>query len=428
MTGAGDVYVTGSVDRGQSLALDSQVVLSPMSFGGFFLARFDLQLQPLWIRPLPVSSLQSHEFGGLGKNAQGEALLAGSFSDSIQINQDVFTSRGQGDVFLSRVGPSSGVAWSVQIGGVASEDCADISVDPTGATYVLGITDGTSINGLSLPRFGGLDVFLGRFDALGRTSWIKSFGGPNSDFFFSVATDAQGNAYIAGIVDATGTQAAQFGSLTVSALYRAAVIVKVSSAGQVLWLKKFEAPAPQKTTTSAIAVHETPQGTRVYVAGTYEGSVDFEQTKLVGNASPNLYLLALDGTGKMLWVKDVGRTPEQTIAGANAYNTIRQIAVDETGVIHLGGVFESPTLQVENEILRSAGGKDAFLGRFDASGKLLLLRQFGGEGDETLTGVDVSSAGVTYASGYSNSQVFRALGRSERIKSKSTYGFLIRWR
>jgi hypothetical protein len=424
----GYVYVTGLTERGNPLVLDPQNVLPALSFGGFFVARFGQDLQAVWIRPLPVSAVQSNDFAGLAVDPQGGMVFAGTFSQQVGIHQDLLTSRGQSDIFLSRVDEQAVVAGSIALGGTQTDICADASVDGTGAITLLGLTTSRELNGTNVANAGALDVLLARFDASRKLLWVQTFGGAGNDFFSGVATDRQGNAYIAGFVDATGVGVARFGSLITTSAFRAAVIVKVSPLGQVLWLKKFEAPAPQKTTASAIAVHETPQGTRVYVGGTYEGTTTFAQQTLVGNATPNLFLMALDDNGGVLWVRDVGQTPAQSIAGAAPFNVIRKIAVDAQGVLHLGGAFNSTQIQIDQQILHSYGGKDSFVARFDQNGKFLMVQHIGGEGEDELFGLGVSAEGVTYAVGTANSQVFRFLGQAQRVQSKSSYGFLARIR
>jgi hypothetical protein len=356
-------------------------------------------------------------------------VFAGTFSQQIAINQEILTSQGQGDIFLAQVNERAVVAGATSLGGTQTELCTDLSVDGTGATTILGVTNSRQLNGNQVTHAGNLDVLLARFDENRNLLWAQTFGGAGNDFFFGLATDSQGNAYLAGAVDATGFGGARFGSLTTTVAYRAAVIVKVSPLGVPLWLKRFEAPAPpQQTTATAIAIHESNQGTRIYLSGTYEGTTAFEQHILIGKTTPNLFLMALNDNGDLLWVRDIGQMTSPPIAGAAPYAVVRKMAVDPQGILHLGGTFNSPLFQIDQQILRSYGGKDSFVTRFDPNGNLLSLRQLGGEGDDELTGLATSNEGTTFVVGSANSQVFRFLNQAQRIQSKNTYGFLARFR
>ena len=72
----------------------------------------------------------------------------------------------------------------------------------------------------------------------------------------------------------------------------------------------------------------------------------------------------------------------------------RDVAVDGAGGVYVVGETEG-TLPG----LRSAGGRDAFVRRYDAAGRVLWTRQFGGGGGEGAWGVAVDAAGNAYVSG-----------------------------
>ncbi len=46
---------------------------------------------------------------------------------------------------------------------------------------------------------GATDIFVSRFDALGRLTWGGRFGGVGSDELSSIAVDPSGNAFVAGV-------------------------------------------------------------------------------------------------------------------------------------------------------------------------------------------------------------------------------------
>lgn len=92
------------------------------------------------------------------------------------------------------------------------------------------------------------------------------------------------------------------------------------------------------------------------------------------------------------WVKTWGATPVFFfVPETNAIS----VAVDPKGYVYVGG-YTSGTLpgQVHQ------GGEDAFLARFDPSGKLLWLKQFGTSQADGIFAVTVDKSGNVYAAGH----------------------------
>jgi Secretion system C-terminal sorting domain/SprB repeat len=127
------------------------------------------------------------------------------------------TSGGSNDIFLTEINPSTGAFLSAfGFGGTGTNDeCGGIVYDPsTNDIFLAGQMSGN----LTLPGFGTLaqasagtnDIFVGRFTpnatpANGVFSWAKSYGLTGSDRAYDIATNANGNIYIAGWFSGAGT-------------------------------------------------------------------------------------------------------------------------------------------------------------------------------------------------------------------------------
>ncbi|OAZ02840.1 MBG domain-containing protein [Flavobacterium succinicans] len=123
---------------------------------------------------------------------------------------------GNNDIFLTELNPTTGDFLSAfGFGGTgASEDCGGIVYDPNTTDIFLA---GQMSGSLTLPGFGTLaqasasgDIFVGRFTPNatapnGVFSWAKSFGLSSSDRAYDIATNANGNIYIAGWFSGAGT-------------------------------------------------------------------------------------------------------------------------------------------------------------------------------------------------------------------------------
>ena len=94
--------------------------------------------------------------------------------------------------------------FSTYLGSESEDQGASVALDTQGRATVTGYTSGTSFPALSGPRAPqhGVDVFATRFDADGaavsNVYWFNALTLFAEDEGYSVALDAQGNAYVTG--------------------------------------------------------------------------------------------------------------------------------------------------------------------------------------------------------------------------------------
>ncbi|HMC98087.1 MAG TPA: SBBP repeat-containing protein, partial [Flavobacteriales bacterium] len=91
--------------------------------------------------------------------------------------------------------------WSTYYGGSDHDFGEATAVDAAGNVYVAGSTlsdAAIASGGHQNDQAGSYDAFLAKFDASGTRLWATYYGGPNDDFGYSCAVDADGNVYLAG--------------------------------------------------------------------------------------------------------------------------------------------------------------------------------------------------------------------------------------
>jgi len=113
------------------------------------------------------------------------------------------------------------------------------------------------------------------------------------------------------------------------------------------------------------------------------------------------------------WVRPVGT--------GNADN-LRAVAVDDVANVYVGG-STSGTFAGES----SADGADAFVARFDVSGNMLWVRQFGTSGSDGISAADTDAAGFVYVAGSAAGQALLAKydssGSQQWLRQFSLAGF-----
>lgn len=116
------------------------------------------------------------------------------------------TNHGFGDTFITKFNPpGTSLAYSTYLGGSDNDiQYSGLALDPSGSAYVTGYTSSTDfpvVNAYQGTKGGFEDVFLTKINSAG-TAWVYStyLGGifPDGNYHTAVATDSQGNAYVAG--------------------------------------------------------------------------------------------------------------------------------------------------------------------------------------------------------------------------------------
>src|SRR5262249_45103822 len=136
-----------------------------------------------------------------------------------------------------------------------------------------------------LPSAGGGDAFVAKFDTGGVHLWSKSFGGPGRDHGRSVAIDGAGAivmaGYFQGDVDFGGGALSSAGGKDI-------FVVKIDSAGSVLWAKRFGSTGDDYV--RGVAVDSM---NNIVVTGRFEGTVDFGTASLQSAGDRDIFLAKL---------------------------------------------------------------------------------------------------------------------------------------
>ena len=141
-------------------------------------------------------------------DASGNAYLAGYFTgDSITFGGDTLTNAGGDNIFLAKYDAVGNVIWAKKAGGTNNDLAYSVAADAQGNAYITGsFGDSTFIFGsttLTNPYPGSDDIFLAKYDTYGNVLWAKDEDGTGGGTAKSVAVDASGNCYITGSIGGT---------------------------------------------------------------------------------------------------------------------------------------------------------------------------------------------------------------------------------
>ncbi|MCB0560850.1 MAG: SBBP repeat-containing protein [Lewinellaceae bacterium] len=249
---------------------------------------------------------------------EGSLAILGIFEASAQFGEFTLRSRGKRDVFLTQVDPEGSYEWALQIGGEEGTDFG---------------------KGLALDRKGNIlatGSFGGRVDFAGQPMVSVGMGDMGPEDFF---------------------------------------VASFTPRGQLRWARHaggHRIPDKQTGSNRGMSITADPFG-NVIATGLYVGSPKVGNDLLpTGGPNSDLFLVKYSADGDFRWVRPV--TGSYMVIG-NDVNT------DREGNIYLTGFFGHHNLSgeatFENVTLKSYGGRDIFVAKYNPEGSLLWVKQAG---------------------------------------------------
>ncbi|HWY65257.1 MAG TPA: hypothetical protein VNX61_08580, partial [Rhizomicrobium sp.] len=225
-------------------------------------------------------------------------------------------------------------------------------------------------------------------DQAGRLTKISGISGtPSSTFSVNqqastgitaaqaTAVDASGNIYV------IGTASGNFGS-QLNQGTQDVYLTKYDSAGNVVWQNLLGSGG----SANGYGLALDPSG-GVVVTGSSTSDLT---TTSVANGNNDSFVARYDGSGNQTWIKQI-----QTLAT----NQSNAVSVDASGNITIGGSVSGGVVGAGQT---SQGKADAYLAKFDSSGKLLAENQFGTSGNDSVAATATAADGSLYVASLQN--------------------------
>jgi uncharacterized delta-60 repeat protein len=179
---------------------------------------------------------------------------------------------GWGDIYVVKLDAAGNVMWTKTIGG-SNDDFARSIIQSSDGGYV--VAGETSSFGA-----GGRDIYVVKLDSAGNIVWTKTIGGSGHDYAWSIIQSSDGGYIVAG-----GTES--FG-----AGYEDIYVVKLDSAGNVVWTKTIGGSSLDE----ARSIIQSSDGGYVVAGWTWS----------FGAGSGDIYVVKLDAGGNVVWTKTIG--------------------------------------------------------------------------------------------------------------------------
>lgn len=337
--GSGNIILAGVTDGS----------LFNKSFGGpdAFMAKFDAAGNKIWVNQFGSSGLDSAV--SVAVDDAGNIYVAGyttrSLSDTV--------SSGEKSLYVRKFDSSGRELWGIQFGSDPLDEAGSISLDSSGNLYVAS-TRYVRTNGNGPDYKTG---FLSKYDSTGKELWARVFEFSDSSQAKTLVVNRSGEIYIGG-------QNIKLNSYPVGDID--ALLQKYSPAANEIWTRKFG----ESTLNDSINSVTVDSSGNIYVAG-YSHS--------------DAFLKKYDSSGAELWKRQFG-----SYGGAEAFS----VSTDISGNIYLAGYINT---NARDEV--RLDGDDAFVRKYDSSGKELWSFQFGTTYRDIAYAVSVDRSGYVYAAG-----------------------------
>jgi hypothetical protein len=337
-----------------------------------FVEKLDPEGKPIWIRR--CGGALNQFINGVAIDSKMNVIAAGAFEGTLSCAADIgVQSAGSYDVFAAKLDAVGTPIWIKRFGDIGDQRAAAAAVGGAGDVLLAGsFTSVLDFGVAPLQSAGGQDVYVAKLDAAGSAVWSRGFGSPGPQYAMSIASDAAGNAVVAGCFQGS----LDFGEgAHVSAGSDDIFVAKLDPAGAVLWSRRFG--GVEYECGNGIALDSAGSTT---VLGHFSGTVDFGTGPLQSAGSQDLFVIKLDPQGNTTWSGRFG--------GGMAYGL--GVALDGAGNTLLTGQFIG-ALDFGAGTLMDTGNADVFVAKLDPSGKGLWSKRYGS------TGVAESAVGTAIA-------------------------------
>jgi hypothetical protein len=361
---------TGMQDKGQRVSADrfgnvyisgyTEGRLGNQSFGGFdaFLSKYDAGGTLQWTQQFGTDA---NEFSyGVSADDDGNVYISGSTSGSLGGPLAGIT-----DAFISKYNASGALLWARQLGTSAADHAYGASADHSGNVYISGFTQGD----MAGPNKGDYDAIVSKYNSDGELQWTRQLGTNRFENGLGVSADGLGNVYITGLTEGFLGTSFPGGD--------DAYLAKFNAAGTWLWTRQLG------TTTYdwSGSVSADTLG-NVFISGVTRGNLEGK------SAGPDdAFVAKYDSDGSLQWTRQFGTVRADGSQG---------VAVDGSGGVYVTGITNGDLI---------TGSRDAFVGKYDASGTLCWMRQVGSVEYEESKGISFDGSGSIYITGYTFGQL-----------------------
>ncbi|RYD58333.1 MAG: hypothetical protein EOP56_05285 [Sphingobacteriales bacterium] len=308
-----------------------------------------------------------------------------------------------GDLYLAKFNTNGVRQWGTYYGGFMGEYNAHLCLDADNNVYLSGNSISSdkiaTNNAYQTSLNGGQDGFVVKFDKDGKRIWATYCGGNWDDEIEAVATDRQGNVYVAGFTfSETGIASANAHQGTYANLnttVKDGFLISFDKHGNKRWGTYYGGNGYDYIKAvkcdyagNVYIAGRTSSTNKIATAGTYQPAY---------SDSVDGFVAKFDANGVRKW---------GTYFGSVSDDEINDISVSRSGHAFVSGFSHNTNLATTGSIQPvNKGDQDVFLTEFDEDGSRLYTTYFGGNGFDQVSKVLHDRRGSIYLTGNTASKI-----------------------
>lgn len=240
------------------------------------------------------------------------------------------------------------------------------------------------------------------------TAWTHN-SGVHTSTSYNIVKDALGNTYTSGLFSGDYTLGA---TLLSSGTATHNYITKYNNNNQVVW-----AQAVTGHDNNTIRKMVTDQNNNLYLVGTYFNNLTIGASSLSNTTNKQRNFLAkLDGTGALLWLKEIDGTDENAASG---------LVVDSNGEVYIAGHFYGTAIwDATHTAINTGVGSDSYVAKYNASGVVQWVQTFGGNDSDAFYAMTIDQndnlvvGGMFYGTATYGAANFSSVGDADMIVAR----------
>ncbi|MDJ1174874.1 SBBP repeat-containing protein [Roseofilum capinflatum] len=314
-----------------------------------------LQVEPTqqWVQQLGGPGFDSARDIAVDDN--NNAVIAGSYSNR--------------DGFVAKYDEDGNQLWTQELNSPDTDELHGVTTDAQDNVYTVGSTNG-SVEGHA--NLGKKDAIFVKYDADGNLVWSQQFGTSEHDQLHKIISDDAGNLYSVGYTDGVMDGEPDKGLAN-------ALLIKWDSEGNAIWTQQLRSDTGASTVGWDLARDEATGS--IYITGYGPGSLNGETNA----GSHDAFIAKYDNEGNLVWNRQLG-TAEHDEAYA--------IALDTDGNPYITGWTKGA---LEGHSLN--GEYDGFVAKYDPEGNLIWTEQYGTDGKDIHSGINIDENGQVAITG-----------------------------
>jgi Beta-propeller repeat len=292
------------------------------------------------------------------------------------------------------------LAYSTYLGGSGQDTANHMTIDSTGAAYIIGTTFNnftTTPGAVQTTPGGQADFLVTKINPEGTALVYSTYiGGTGNEYGFGIAVDSQGNAYLTGQVD-PGYPTTP-GAFQPTAPNYTAAVTKLNAAGNALVYSTFLGTSTSGALGNGIAVDSNGNAYVTGITGDGFPTAFPAASPTTVNSSQPIYGGGIDAFVTKINPAGTALVYSTYLGGSDREGS-QAIALDNNGNAYVTGNTYSTNFPLTVPVLftlqgtKGGGAYDAFVTKFDANGVRTYSTYLGGSGDDLGNNIAVDSSG-----------------------------------